>query len=233
MKRLLLLLVLLFAPVLAVAEPVSGIYNSTDIPGGGPLLPGRISTWRPGIDSGLPYVMHLQSYGDPGMQWEISCAKMTTNFLVEDKRVGGVGNVEYTSTFTGGTFAFFPGAWPWGDGTGTLSTTNIRTVVQYILVDSVSTPVESRVNGTTSGTFDNDCQLSFVIFHGIVVGETSSGSPSLKPPDYPVFWDGTCAPAAPSQQFGSWGTVTEITLGIDCPIPAAPSTWGTVKALYR
>ena len=41
-----------------------------------------------------------------GTQWEISCPTENAAFTVQDNRVGGVGTIQYTSHFTGGTFTF-------------------------------------------------------------------------------------------------------------------------------
>lgn len=221
----------------AMAAPVTGTYTSTDL--GGQLLTGRASTWRSGINSGLPHVLHAQSWdgATPGTQWEVVCPTENANFSVQDNRVGGVGTIVYTSTFSGGTFTFFPGnptPWPWGDGTGTLGATTLITTVQYVLINNVSTPVAAVVNGNTSGSFVGGCALTFVIANGVGVGETTSLNPAItKPADYPAFLDGTCQPAPPSQQYGSWGTVITITMHIDCETPARRSTWGAVKTLYR
>jgi hypothetical protein len=213
---------------------VTGIYTSTDI--GGLLLTGRASTWRPGINSGLPHVLHAQSWNGStlGAQWEISCPTENVNFLVQDNRVSGVGTIVYTSTFTGGTFTFFPGAWPWGDGTGTLTTTSLVTTVQYIMIGGVSTPVASVINGNTAGTFFGACALTFAIANGSGAGETTSLNPAFtKPVTYPTFLDGTCGPANPSQQFGSWGSVITITMGINCPVATEQAAWSNVKILFR
>ncbi len=236
MKRALLacLALLLVIPLSANATPNNGVYTSTDL--GGQLLTGRASTWRTGINSGLPHVLHAQSWDGAalGTQWEISCPIENSAFLVQDNRVGGVGTIVYTSTFNGGTFVFFPGGWPWGSGTGTLGTTTMITTVQYVLIGGVSTPVAAVVNGNTSGIFSDNCALTFAIGNGVGVGETTSLVPSMvKPADYPSFLDGTCGLAPPSQQFGSWGTVITITMGIFCPVPAETSTWGAIKTLYR
>jgi hypothetical protein len=237
MKRLLcipVLFALLLLPILATAAPVGGFYTSTDM--GGALLTGRASTWRPGINSGLPHVLHAQSWNGTtlGTQWEISCAIESSVYLIQDNRVGGVGTVIYTSTFNGGTFTYFAGGWPWGDGTGTLGTTTMISTVQYMMIGGVSTPVASVVNGNTSGVFVGGCNLVFVIGNGVGVGETSSFLPTMtKPATYPTFLDGTCGLASPSLQYGSWGTVITLTMAIDCPVPADQTTWGKVKALYR
>lgn len=237
MKRPLIalcLFILITLPMMAAAAPIGGIYNSTDM--GGLLLTGRASTWRSGINSGLPHVLHGQSWNGTtlGTQWELRCATENVNFIVQDNRVNGVGTIVYTSLFQGGTFTFFPGGWPWGDGTGTLATTTLVTTVQYIMIGGVSTPVASVVNGNTSGAFDGGCALEFAIGNGSGVGETTSANPAIvKPADYPMFFDGTCNPAPANQQFGSWGNVLTITVGIHCQVPTADAAWSNVKNIYR
>lgn len=236
MKRLpmILALGLLLLPLLAQADPVTGIFTSTDM--GGSILTGRASVWRPGINSGLPHVAHIQSWdgANLGTQWDISCPTENSAFLVQDNRVAGVGTVIYTSTFFGGGFTLSPGAWPWGDGSGTLNTTTLITAVQFVVIGGVSTPVASVVNGNTSGLFQNGCLLTFAIANGSGVGETSSLYPALvKPATYPTFLDASCAPASPSLQYGTWGNVITITLGIDCTVADEPSTWGNIKSDYR
>lgn len=225
---------LIALPLAASASPVTGIYTSTDL--GGQILTGRASTWRPGINSGLPHVLHAQSWNGTtlGTQWEISCPTENAAFSVVDNRVAGVGTIVYSSTFTGGTFTFFATGGPWGDGTGTLGTTSLTTTVQYIMIGPNSTPVASVVNGNTSGFFTGGCYLTFGIGNGFGVGETTSLNPAItKPANYPTFLDGTCAGAPALQQFGSWGDVITLTVGIACPVPAQPTTWGNVKALYN
>ncbi len=223
---------LLSEPVHAV--PAAGTYTSTDL--GGLLFTGRASTWRSGINSGLPHVLHAQSWDGStlGTQWEVNCPTEPVNSLVQDNRVGGVGTVVYTSTFNGGTFTLFPGAWPWGDGTGSLNTTTLITTVQFVLVGGVSTPVASVVNGSTSGVFAGGCVLTFVIANGFGVGETTSLNPSItKPADYPTFLDGNCAPATAAQQFGTWGDTISITMNISCPVPVDNTSWSVVKSSFR
>lgn len=213
----------------AFAAPVNGVYNSTDL--GGQLLTGRASTHRTGINSGFPHVFHVQSWDGAslGTQWEIRCG--TSNaFNVVDNRVAGTGTVVYSSTYTGGTFTFFPGGWPWGDGTGTLASTTLVTTVQFVN----NVPVASVVNGNSSGMFAGGCALTFAIANGNGVGETTSLNPLItKPATYPMFLDGTCSPAAANSQFGTWGDVRTITFMIDCATPTKTSTWGQVKQIYR
>ena len=210
----------------AFAAPVTGIYTSTDL--GGQLLTGRASTWRPGVNSGLPHVLHAQSWNGSalGGQWEINCAIENTPFIVQDNRVGGTGTVVYTSKFNGGTFSFFAGGWPWGDGTGTLGLTTIITTVQYV----ANNPVASVINGNTSGVFAGGCALTFAIANGNGVGETPFAS---KPATYPSFTAGSCSPAATTVQYGTWGNVITITMMVDCATPSRSSTWGALKTIYR
>ncbi|HKI84189.1 MAG TPA: hypothetical protein VKA63_07630 [Candidatus Krumholzibacteria bacterium] len=236
MKRLLCLSILLLVlPSLASAAPVTGTYTSTDL-NGGSLYTGRASTWRSGINSGLPHVLHAQSWDGTtlGTQWEISCPTENAAFTVQDNRVGGEGTIVYTSHFTGGTFTFYPGVWPWGDGSGTLGSTTLITTVQYVLVSGTSTPVASVVNGNTSGTFDDGCALVFGIGNGYGAGETTSLDPGITiPADYPIFLDGSCAAASAGQQYGSWGSVITITVQIDCSVPIENRSWSAMKAAFR
>jgi hypothetical protein len=212
------------------ADPVPGLYQSTDL--GGQVLTGRASTSRTGINSGLPHVLHAQSWDGAtlGTQWEVSCAVEATPFGVQDNRnVAGTGTVVYTSQFQGGTLTLFPGGYPWGDGTATLGMTTVISTVQFVSF----VPVASVVNANTSGTFSNGCSLVFAIGNGSGVGETTSLNPALtKPATFPTFQDATCAPAGPLAQFGTWGTTLTQTMAIDCGgLPVERSTWSAVKGL--
>ena len=221
---------LALAAAAATASPIGGTYTSTDL--GGQILTGRASTWRTGVNSGLPHVLHAQSWNGTtlGTQWEISCATENSDFSVVDNRIGGVGTVVYTSTFNGGTFTFFPVGGAWGDGVGTLNTTTLVSTVQFLLIGGISTPVASVINGNTSGTFGDGCLLTFAIGNGVGVGETPYAS---IPATYPTFMDASCAPASPSAQFGTWGNVITLTLNIFCTVADEPTSWGALKSSYR
>ena len=232
MKRfatVLLLVAVTLTATLAAATPIAGTYTSTDL--GGQLLTGRASTWRSGVNSGLPHVLHAQSWDGSalGTQWEISCATENSAFSVVDNRIGGNGTIVYSSTFNGGTFTFNPG-WAFGSGTGVLGTTSLTTTVQYIMIGGISTPVASVINGNTSGEFNDGCILTFAIGNGTGVGETPYAS---IPATYPAFLDGTCNPASAGAQFGTWGNVITITLNIFCAVPEETTSWGNLKGTYR
>lgn len=215
----------------SLAAPIGGIYKSTDL--GGTLLTGHASTWRSGINSGLPHVLHAQSWDGTtlGTQWEIRCADETSPFTVQNNLDGsGTGTIVYTSHFTGGQLEFYSGGWPWGSGVVNLGSTTLVTTVQLVN----GTPVASVVNGNTSGVFVGGCSLVFAIGNGFGVGETTSANLGItKPSTYPDFLDGTCATASPSAQFGTWGDVITITMDISCVTPTKTSTWGALKTIYR
>jgi len=215
----------------AFAAVNTGTYQSTDL--GGQLLTGRASVHRTGINSGLPHVLHGQSWNGAtlGTQWELRCATNNAGFGTTDLRnASGTGVVIYTSAYQGGQFELFNTGGAWGDGVATLATTTVVSTVQFVNF----IPVASVVNGNTSGVFAGGCALTFGIANGNGVGETTSLNPAItKPADYPVFTDATCGPAGAGQQFGTWGTVITLTMAIDCATPAKPSTWGSVKTLYR
>lgn len=235
MKRTMLLCsALLLVPALALAAPNAGTYTTTDM--GGSMLTGRASTWRPGINSGLPHVLHGQSWNGStlGTEWELRCAVENAPFVVQDNRVGGVGTIVYTSNFTGGQFELFNTGGAWGYGVANLNTTTLVTTVQYINIGSVSTPVAAVVNGNTSGDFGGGCTLTFAIGNGTGVGETTSTNLSIvKPANYPTFLDASCGPAPANAQFGSWGNTLTTTMRIDCVVSTTPATWGAVKNIYR
>ena len=231
-RRVLLLSVLslLFVPALALAAVNAGTYTTTDL--GGQMLTGRASTHRTGVNSGLPHTLHGQSWNGSvlGTQWELRCAVESTPFGVQDNRVGGTGTVVYTSNFSGGQLELYNTGNAWGFGVANLGATQVISTVQFVNIGGNSTPVASVVNANTSGNFGDGCTLTFVIANGTGVGETPFAS---KPADYPTFLDASCAPAPANQQFGTWGNTLTTTMRIDCVVPAAPSSWGSVKGLYR
>lgn len=211
----------------AQAVPVSGIYNSTDL--GGSLLLGRASqSWVAALNAnqGLNDVFNSQSWDGStlGTQWGFSCGVQLAQQTVVDNRVAGTGTVVFTNIFQGGTFFLNPG--PWGSGTGTLGpapTTNVVTV-QYV----AGNPVAAVTNINSSGKFDNsDCVLTFTIANGNGLGDTDA---LPFPANFPSLLDTSCAS---TRQFGSWGEVRTITVGINCPVAAEAKPWSRVKSIYR
>lgn len=227
-RRLLLTLVVLVSlAATAQAVPVAGIYNSVDL--GGSLLLGRASqSWLAALNAnqGAGDVYNSQSWDGSllGTQWSFSCGVQLGQQAIQDNRVSGTGTVVFTNVFQGGVFYLNPG--PWGSGTGTLGpapTTSVVTV-QYV----AGNPVASVVNINSSGKFDgSDCVLSFTIANANGLGDTDA---LAFPANFPALLDTACNPA---RQFGSWGEVRTITLGISCPVSVESSPWSGVKSLYR
>jgi len=62
------------------------------------------------------------------------------------------------------------------------------------------------------------------------VGTTDLGN--VMPPNYPALIDPACNPA---RTLGAWWDFFSISISLtpDCATPAKPSTWGSLKAIYR
>ena len=83
----------------ALADPVP---EPTSPRTGWALFTGRGSTWRPGINSGFPHVVHAQSWSGAalGTQWDVSCPSANAYTSVVDSRVNGTGTVVYTTPYS-------------------------------------------------------------------------------------------------------------------------------------
>jgi hypothetical protein len=236
MKHVLLLFaccsLVVLSAVPAAAVPIPGTYASID--NDGTLLTGRSATSRACVHTcgGQGDVFNVRSWDGSalGTQWYAQCGVEPSFYTVIDSRVDGTGTVTYNSTFVGGSIWFGPGEW--GSGTGTLNTTYIVSTVWFVKIGGVSTPVSSRANITSSGTFtEGNCSLDFIIANGTGVGETDAPPPAnVKPATYPTFMDLSCNP---TRIWGNWGDVTEILLMIHCATPARPHTWGALRRIYR
>lgn len=218
-------------PAVALAvDPAPGIYHSLDL--GGAMLTGRgTQSWTAPLNAaqGLGDVMHSESWDGAllGTQWRFACGVQLQPQVMQDFRVGGTGPVVFTNTFDGGTF-FLSKTGPWGDAvndlTGTLLVTRAIATVTYVQ----GVPQSSRLNVDAAGRFDgSDCTLTFVIANGIGGGDTDL---LPVPPGYPAFLDAGCLPLG---LHGSWGDISQITMRVDCPVPAPRPTWGAIKLLYR
>ncbi len=224
--------------------PTPGIYHSIDHP----VTPGLVLTGRganswigpAGGSNGTDAVFNAASFigaiqggqdvSGLGTQWIWSCGIADAPHSIVDQRVGGNGPVFYTQHFTGGHFWLSKDG-PWGDTvndwTGIIGGTTEITTVEYVMIGGVSTPVQSRVNINSEGTFDGGCVIQFVIANGTGVGDTDL---MPKPVDYPDFLDLACGA---TRIYGSFGLIQDITMLIDCATPAQPRTWGALKTMYR
>lgn len=227
------LLVLALGPMIAgsalAADPVQGFYTSVDLGyGSQDVLTGRGSNSWPAPYSGVGQVFNSASWDGSalGTQWVFTCG-VSTSLIVDDQRDGsGTGPVYYTVEYTGGTFWLSKDG-PWGDGvndlTGTINSLTRNSTVQYV----GGIPQGAVENVSTSGLFDDSsCILEFVINNNVGLGDTDFNPPL--PADYPPFIDTSCAA---TRTTGSWGDVRDISMLIDCVVPAVPTTWGNLKSL--
>ncbi len=227
-----LMIAMVAVPMMALAQPVAGTYTSAFR--GGNVLNGRSSVSRPLPNSGLPKVFHGQSWNGAalGTQWEIKCGVETTSTPPDVSLYNagtGTGFITYYQTFNGGTFTLYTDAMVgWGNGTGTLNTTQATS--QVFLQNFV--PISSSFTALTSGTFvgAGSCRLDFAFGNGFGVGETPFLS---KPANYPAFLAADCSLADAAHQFGVWADTNDIIVTISCPVSTTPSTWGMIKSLYR
>jgi len=224
---LLTLVVALAAPAIATG-PVPGTYHSIDL--GGTVQLGRLTqSWAGLVSNGAGDVFNMRSWDGSvlGAQWYFQCGFQGGAASVQDNRVGGTGDVIRTNTFIGGNF-FLDGTGPWSDGTKDLF--GILGVTRIIVTERWVTGVlqESRMNIDTDGLFNGShCTLTFVISNGLGEGNTNSGS---LPADYPDFLDPNCQAG---RFYGAWGSMSQITMRIDCPVSGRKSTWGSLKSTYR
>jgi hypothetical protein len=229
-KMLMLLLVgLLVIPVAVTAgPPVYGVYNSNDI--GGSMLTGRFSESFVGGGPGqVGNTIHAQSFDtiNLGTQWRVECPQIgSPPTVVLDTRVGGTGDVVYSTIYTGGTFWLAKNG-PWGDNvadyTGTVvGFTNVATY-QFV----TGTLVGIRSNVTLTGAFDDyPGVMEFAISNSATFGDTSS---QPFPAGFPELRDQNCA-AGPTQ--GGWGSVPNITLVIQEVVANEASSFGVLKARF-
>lgn len=226
---LLVLLCLLLIPVAASAgPPVYGVYNSNDI--GGSMLTGRFSESFVGGGPGqVGNTIHAQSFDtvNLGTQWRVECPQIgAPPTVLSDTRVGGTGDVVYSTVYVGGTFWLAKNG-PWGDNvadyTGTLvGFTNVAT---YQFLGGVLIGIRSNV--TMSGTFDDYAGvMEFAISNSATFGDTSS---QAFPAGFPELRDQACA-AGPTD--GGWGSVPNITLVIQEVVANDASTFGVLKARF-
>jgi len=155
------------------ADPVTGTYHSTDI--GGQLYTGRASTWRTGINSGLPHVLHIQSWDGTtlGTQWEVLCPIEDTPFDVQDKTlittvqyvngipVASVVNGNTSGTFDNGALLVFA----IGNGVGVGETTSLDPSITIppdypVFMDDTCNPAP---DDKQFGTWGDVCSITMQI----------------------------------------------------------------------
>lgn len=219
---------LLVAGSALAGPPAYGVYNSNDI--GGMMLTGRFSESFVGGGPGqIGDTIHAMSFDtlNLGTQWRVQCPQISSPpTVLSDTRVGGTGDLVYSTVYTGGTFWLAKNG-PWGDNvadyTGTIvGFTNVATY-QFLS----GTIIGIRSNVTMSGAFDSyPGIMEFAISNAATFGDTSS---QPFPAGFPELRDQNCA-AGPTQ--GAWGSVPTITMVIQEVVGNETSSFGTLKARF-
>jgi hypothetical protein len=240
MKKLATILVILATMALSATmslagPPLPGDYKSTDI--GGTIPAGRYTEgWDAG--GGALLASTTQNCGSwdgsaLGGVWKYTCGTATApaTLVFSTVNAQGNGNRTYMMPFDGGIF-WLSGSGPWANGDpdypGTFDSYVEYETIQY----SNWVPISAVTNVQAAAHFNDYPTLcmGFSIGNGSRVGTTDLGN--VMPADYPAMLDPTCAP---TRTLGAWWNFTSITITLtpDCATPAKPSTWGSLKAIYR
>lgn len=240
MKRLVTTFAILAALALTASAslagaPLPGDYKSTDI--GGTIPPGRYTEgWDAGGSAILAGVTQNCGSWDGsvlGGVWKYTCGTATGPAVLLGGYVSpqGNGNRTYMVIYTGGTF-WLSGTGPWANG----DTDYPGVFTNYVEYETIQysnwVPISSVTNVQSAAHFDNygTFCMGFSIGNGSRVGTTDLGD--VFPADYPAMLTPACAP---TRTLGAWWDFTSITITLtpDCATPAKPSTWGSLKAIYR
>ena len=231
----LVIMAALSATLALAGPPLPGNYKSTDI--GGTIPAGRYTEgWDAG--GGAMGVGTTQNCGSwdgsaPGGVWMYTCGTELTPGVQISGYVNaqGNGNRTFMKTYSGGIF-WLSGTGPWANGdpdyAGVFDSYVEFETVQY----SNWVPVSAVTNVQAAAHFDNYPTLcmGFSIGNGVRVGTTDLGN--VMPPNYPALIDPACNP---TRTLGAWWDFFSISISLtpDCATPAKPSTWGSLKAIYR
>jgi hypothetical protein len=240
MKRLATTIAILAALALTAsaslaAAPLPGDYKSTDI--GGTIPAGRYTEgWDLGGGALLGgTTQNCGSWDGTTLDgvWKYTCGTATGPAMLIGGYVSpqGNGNRTYMVTYTGGTF-WLSGTGPWANGDpdypGVFDSYVEYETIQY----SNWVPISAVTNVQSAAHFDNygTFCMGFSIGNGSRVGTTDLGN--VMPAGYPAMLTPACAP---TRTRGAWWNFTSITIVLtpDCATSAKPSTWGSLKAIYR
>jgi hypothetical protein len=223
-------------------KPKDGIYSTTT----SSMLAGRASeAFCGGVAPGVTVVGFGVTDVGPGLpgntenamswdgvvlggQWHIWGMTIDAAGAVETGQVFdayGNGWRDYVTNYTGGLF-WLSGAHTWGDGlgdfTGTITYYNVGAKVSYV----GWVPVGITANTSLRGSFDscNYCFIDYGVANTLLIWRTGDMPPM--PANYPPFLCGANA--------GELHDVCDVTISIFCDVTATqPSTWGTIKELFR
>jgi hypothetical protein len=240
MKRLVTTFVILTALALTAAAsmaaaPLPGEYKSTDI--GGTIPAGRYTEgWA--VGGGALLTGTTQNCGSwDGIAldgvWKYTCGTELTPGVLLSGYVNGQGNGNrtYVKTYSGGVF-WLSGSGPWANGDTDYPGVFDSYVEYETITYSAWVPIHAITNVQAAAHFNNypDLCMGFSIGNGSRVGTTDLGN--VMPPNYPALLDPACNP---TQTLGAWWNFNSISIVLtaECATAAKPSTWGSLKAIYR
>lgn len=223
--------------------PLSGTWKSTN----GDFDEGTAtSTWLGGHYLSVSNTLYGRSFagGVFTNDWTINCPTAVAVIPLGAPISPATGNYIYMITYTGGYVTLGGPGNPWNGGdavyTGIIDTyTEIRTiqVAGGKIVGAVSDhSVSAHIQGYT------DACVAWGIGNGVLRGGTPPGAPvpfnypllqSVKSAGYPGYPDASCSPN-PFFGTGHWDDIRDLTVSITgCAVATEPSTWGSVKSMYR
>jgi hypothetical protein len=206
------------------------------------MLTGRFSeAWTGGNEGAVTNTLFAESWDGAvlGTQWQLWCASIAAPpTLLVDTRIGGTGDVIYSTMYAGGRFLLDKSG-PWSadnlvDFTGNLQSLTVVSTHQYLM----GTRTGVRSNITLVGVFDQlypgwpaTC-MEYSIQNGSILGTTDLGP---LPATFPPFLDPNVCPAfGAGVPVGAWGDVDHHTMVVTgCAVPAEEASWGAVKSRYR
>jgi len=223
-------MVLVAIPALCVCDrstrPLDGTYTTAS----GKLKGGRSSeAWCLNLGPGVPGNMENAMSWDGtnlGAQWKFWGMAINEEGAIETARdVDEYGNgwIDYRTVYDGGQF-WLSSTGPWGNGTDYTGTLTYFVVTARVNLEyGVKVGVTSNVYFT--GVFDDCdyCRLEYVITSAVQVGESHCDGTL---PNYPAFECGACS--------GEYFNICCIVAKVFCdPVGTEPTTWGTIKELFR
>ena len=228
---------LFFCSTSFAGAPLNGSYTSTDL--GGSVVTGRYSVSWVAASARLQIgnTLHKQSWDglNLGTQWKMTCP--TTQgapvLLSSTVDAAGNGNETWLVTMNAGILEL-DGAGPWANlaAPEPVYFADFTSFQLFTTLTFDSFLVTGAVGNTQSSAMFQGFQDVCVTFSITNLGEFSSTDAGPLPAGFPGFLNPASCLAV--GLFGSWGSVTNITLTIaGCTVPVEESTWGNIKTLYE
>lgn len=204
----------------------------------GTMLGGRASeAWcgvppyplQPGVPGNTQNAMSWNgtALGTQWKAWGMSINAAGAVLLSDLVDANGNGSRTYGTHYDGGQF-WLSASNTWSDGvsdlTGMLTSYYVVITITYVNFNAVG----ATSNITFTGTFDNcpatnDCEITFTIANAFLIW--GSGQATPMPPNYPSFLCGAT--------LGQLFDICCISMNINCAVTDVPTSWGSLKSLYR